>query len=59
MTHETPSRRGALKCLAYGSAGTAFALSGGVFTTFDLAEGAVPKHATPLFVQVKIGRAHV
>jgi 3',5'-cyclic AMP phosphodiesterase CpdA len=52
VTHETPSRRGALKCLAYGSAGTAFALSGGVFTTFDLAEGAVPKHATPLFVQV-------
>jgi 3',5'-cyclic AMP phosphodiesterase CpdA len=52
VTHEKPSRRSALKCLAYGSAGTAFALSGGVFTTFDLAEGAVPAHVKPLFVQV-------
>jgi 3',5'-cyclic AMP phosphodiesterase CpdA len=52
MNAENPSRRGALQCLAYGGAGTAFALSGGVFSTFDLAEGAVPANATPLFVQV-------
>ena len=32
-----PSRRRALKCMAYGGAGTLFALSGGVFTPFDLA----------------------
>jgi 3',5'-cyclic AMP phosphodiesterase CpdA len=47
-----PTRRGALKCLAYGGAGTAFALSGGVLSTFDLAQGAVPAHAKPLFVQI-------
>ena len=51
MDHESPSRRGALKCLAYGSAGTAFALSGGVFTTFDVAD-AKTQSAKPLFVQV-------
>jgi 3',5'-cyclic AMP phosphodiesterase CpdA len=31
------SRRNALKCMAYGGAGTLFALSGGVFTPMDLA----------------------
>ena len=34
------SRRGALKCMAYGGAGTLFALSGGVFTSIDLARAA-------------------
>jgi 3',5'-cyclic AMP phosphodiesterase CpdA len=53
------SRRRALKCMAYGGAGTLFALSGGVFTPIDLAmargydeskEGkALGK---PLFVQI-------
>ena len=37
---DPPSRRGALKCLAFGGAGTLFALSGGVFTPIDLAFGA-------------------
>src|SRR5262249_9660280 len=51
------SRRSALKCLAYGSAGTLFALSGGVFTATDLAFGATSKDSsnvagTPLFVQI-------
>jgi hypothetical protein len=31
------SRRNALECMAYGGAGTLFALSGGVFTPMDLA----------------------
>jgi hypothetical protein len=50
------SRRSALKCMAFGSAGTLFALSGGVFTPIDLAVAA--EHATtaklgkPLFVQI-------
>jgi len=34
------ARRGALKCLAFGGAGTLFALSGGVFTPIDLAVAA-------------------
>jgi hypothetical protein len=34
------SRRNALKCLAYGGAGTLFALSGGVFTQIDSAMAA-------------------
>ena len=34
------SRRSALKCLAYGGAGTLFTLSGGVLTPFDLAQAA-------------------
>jgi 3',5'-cyclic AMP phosphodiesterase CpdA len=51
------SRRGALKCLAYGGAGTLFALSGGVFTPIDLARAATDKEGTarlgkPLFVQI-------
>ena len=37
MSHDLPvSRRDALKCMAYGAAGTVFALSGGVFTPIDL-----------------------
>ncbi len=51
------SRRNALKCMAYGGAGTLFALSGGVFTPIDLAMAADSKHAAakfgkPLFVQI-------
>jgi 3',5'-cyclic AMP phosphodiesterase CpdA len=51
------SRRGALKCMAYGGAGTLFALSGGVFTPIDLARAASDKQGTaklgkPLFVQI-------
>jgi hypothetical protein len=51
------SRRNALKCMAYGGAGTLFALSGGVFTPIDLAmANAYPKGAAslgkPLFVQI-------
>src|SRR3984893_1665876 len=34
------SRRNVLKCMAYGGAGTLFALSGGGFTPIDLALGA-------------------
>ena len=40
------TRRNALKCLAFGGAGTVFALSGGVLANFDLAEAATRKHAT-------------
>ena len=51
------SRRNALKCLAYGGAGTLFALSGGVFTPIDLAMAAGDKQGAaklgkPLFVQI-------
>jgi len=51
------ARRNALKCLAYGGAGTLFALSGGVFTPMDLAAAAADKQGTarlgkPLFVQI-------
>ena len=47
------NRREALKCLAFG-AGTVFALNGGVFTSFELAQAAEPKNAAarPLFVQI-------
>src|ERR1700739_1462292 len=48
------SRRTALRCMAYGGAGTLFALSGGVFSAVDLAwAGADRKVAAgkPLFVQ--------
>jgi 3',5'-cyclic AMP phosphodiesterase CpdA len=38
--------------MAYGGAGTVFAVSGGVFAAFDLAEGALPANAKPLFVQI-------
>jgi 3',5'-cyclic AMP phosphodiesterase CpdA len=51
------SRRNALKCMAYGGAGTLFALSGGVFTPIDLAmaagdHDAAAKLGKPLFVQI-------
>jgi 3',5'-cyclic AMP phosphodiesterase CpdA len=51
------SRRKALKCMAFGGAGTLFALSGGVFAPIDLALAAKdPKGAArigkPLFVQI-------
>ncbi len=54
---ENPSRRGALKCLAYGGAGTLFTLTGGIVLATDLAQAATRKgqHAnlgTPLFVQI-------
>jgi hypothetical protein len=51
------SRRKALRCLAFGGAGTLFALSGGVFSPIDLAAAAqMPERAKalgkPLFVQL-------
>ena len=52
------SRRNALKCMAYGGAGTLFVLAGGVFTPIDLAMArADDKPGTrglgkPLFVQI-------
>jgi Calcineurin-like phosphoesterase len=51
------SRRHALKCLAYGGAGTLFMLAGGVLTPVDLAFGADRKSGAvragkPLFVQI-------
>jgi len=51
------SRRNALKCMAYGGAGTLFALSGGVLTPFNLADAAddkasMMKYGKPLFLQV-------
>ena len=48
-----PSRRGALKCLAFGGAGTLFTLSGGILTPIDLAQAATQKPAgMPLFLQI-------
>jgi 3',5'-cyclic AMP phosphodiesterase CpdA len=51
------SRRGALKCLAFGGAGTLFVLTGGVLAPIDLALAASKKSAhamtgTPLFLQI-------
>src|SRR5580700_7228625 len=51
------SRRNALKCMAYGSAGTLFVLAGGVFSPVDLASAAddksgVARVGEPLFVQI-------
>src|ERR1700676_2338620 len=51
------SRRNALKCMAYGGAGTLFALSGGVFAPINLAMAAGDKQGAaklgkPLFVQI-------
>jgi 3',5'-cyclic AMP phosphodiesterase CpdA len=51
------TRRNALKCMAYGGAGTLFALSSGVFTPIDLAMAAsdrqgAAKLGKPLFVQI-------
>jgi 3',5'-cyclic AMP phosphodiesterase CpdA len=49
-------RRRALRCLAYGGAGTLFTLSGGVLTAVDLASAATSaptgKSGLPLFVQI-------
>ena len=59
MSDDKPlqSRRNALKCMAYGGAGTLFVLAGGVFTPVDLARAADDKPGTarlgrPLFVQI-------
>jgi len=50
---DRPSRRGALKCLAFGGAGTLFTLAGGIVVPVDLASAAAHKaQATPLFVQI-------
>jgi 3',5'-cyclic AMP phosphodiesterase CpdA len=53
------SRRSALKCMAYGGAGTLFTLSGGVFTPIDLAMARAYDESQesktlgkPLFVQI-------
>lgn len=58
MPYDQPirSRRNALKCLAYGGAGTVFALAGGVLTPIDLAVAAEKSSASemgrPLLVQI-------
>jgi len=51
------ARRGALKCLAYGGAGTLFTLAGGIFTPIELALAGTDEARTaglgkPLFVQI-------
>jgi hypothetical protein len=51
------SRRNALKCMAYGGAGTLFTLAGGVLTPIDLAlagtdKPKVARLGRPLFVQI-------
>jgi 3',5'-cyclic AMP phosphodiesterase CpdA len=51
------SRRNALKCLAFGSAGTLFMLAGGVLAPVDIALAATQKErtgiaGTPLFLQI-------
>ena len=51
------ARRNALKCMAYGGAGTLFVLASGVFTPIDLAKAAEGKQSPglpgkPLFVQI-------
>jgi hypothetical protein len=55
--HSLQARRNALKCMAYGGAGTLFALAGGVFTPIDLAmagtdKAGVARLGKPLFVQI-------
>jgi len=59
MSDETSvrSRRDALKCLAFGGAGTLFTLAGGVFTPIELAVAAGDRQGAarlgkPLFVQI-------
>jgi len=57
-TEMQKSRRDALKCLAYGGAGTLFALSGGVLAPIDLVRAAAKEGqgaslpGVPLFVQI-------
>jgi hypothetical protein len=51
------SRRHALKCMAYGGAGTLFVLAGGVLTPMDLAQASdegksASRLGRPLFVQI-------
>jgi 3',5'-cyclic AMP phosphodiesterase CpdA len=50
------SRRAALKCMAFGGAGTLFTLAGGVLTPIELAlgsdRGAAAVSGKPLFVQI-------
>src|SRR5258708_4087254 len=51
------TRRSALKCMAFGGAGTLFALAGGVLTPIDLAVAAADRSGAsplgkPLFVQI-------
>jgi len=50
--HPDPSRRGALKCLAFGGAGTLFTLSGGILTPVALAQAAMKANGVPLFLQI-------
>jgi 3',5'-cyclic AMP phosphodiesterase CpdA len=60
MSQDDPiasSRRRALRCLAYGGAGTLFTLAGGVLTPFDLGLAATERQpagpsGVPLFVQI-------
>ena len=52
-----PSRRGALKCLAFGGVGTVFVLAGGILAPVDLALAATAKDSSvasgiPLFLQI-------
>ena len=53
-----PTRRGALKCLGFGAAGTLFTLSAGILTPVDLAlaragdTGRTPQVGLPLFLQI-------
>jgi 3',5'-cyclic AMP phosphodiesterase CpdA len=54
---DSPARRRALGCLAYGGAGTLFVLAGGIFTPLDLAAAAADgerlgRLGVPLFVQL-------
>jgi len=50
---DTQTRRGALKCLAFGGAGTLFMLSGGVVAPLSLSTSAAAKtEAKPLFLQL-------
>jgi len=53
MTMTIQDRRSALKCLAYGGAGTLFTLAGGIVTPLELASAATRGHVgTPLFAQI-------
>jgi 3',5'-cyclic AMP phosphodiesterase CpdA len=56
MSDRVLSRRAALRCMAFGGAGTLFVMAGGVFTPIDLAVAADRKSGVslgkPLFVQI-------